>query len=188
MMENSLDAGAANIAVTVDRGGLDMMQIRDDGSGIRREDLPILCERFTTSKLREFSDLESIATYGFRGEALASISHVARSLQVVTKTAEDPCGHRCEYRDGRPLSAAAPSAANRGTQITVEELFHSAPARMRAMRNSAADEFHRVADVVAKYAIHNAGMESPNFTFIPFFKNLVSRRCVQPEEVGRPLS
>ncbi|KAJ5148020.1 uncharacterized protein N7443_000393 [Penicillium atrosanguineum] len=181
LIENAVDAGSTSIEVLIKDGGLKLLQITDNGHGIdvsrhliltdmedptdflKRDDLPILCERFTTSKLKEFEDLSSIGTYGFRGEALASISHIAH-LTVTTKTAGSSCAWRAHYGDGKLVPAkpgqnAAPkaTAGRGGTQITVEDLFYNIPTRRRAFR-SASEEYAKILDVVGRYAVHCSGV------------------------------
>lgn len=153
MIENSLDAKSTSIQVVVKVGGLKSLQIQDNGTGIRREDLDIVCERFTTSKLQKFEDLSSIDTYGFRGEALASISHVAH-LTITTKTKQDKCAYKASYEDGKLKGTIKPCAANQGTQITVEDLFYNVPLRKQSLK-APNEEFQRISDVVSKYAVHN---------------------------------
>jgi DNA mismatch repair protein MLH1 len=98
-----------------------MMQIQDNGTGIHKDDLAMCCERFTTSKLRKIEDLDTIASYGFRGEALASITHVAR-LTLTTKTKDDPVASKATYLDGVMKDMKA-CAGNIGTIITVSCLW-----------------------------------------------------------------
>lgn len=154
LIENSLDAKSTKIQITVRDGGLKLLQITDNGTGIQKEDLDIVCERFTTSKLSKFEDLTKISTYGFRGEALASISHVAH-LTIVTKVSGSPCGYRASYTDSKLKGPPKPCAVEKGTQIIVEELFYNVPTRRNALK-SPTEEYNKVLDVVKKYAIHNS--------------------------------
>ncbi|KAG1235452.1 hypothetical protein G6F68_001886 [Rhizopus microsporus] len=163
LIENSLDAGSTQIQISIKDGGLKLLQIQDNGHGIRKEDMTIVCERFTTSKLSKFEDLSQIATYGFRGEALASISHVAH-VTITTKTADSPCAYRASYSDGklvpaRPGQSADPKpcAGNNGTQITAEDLFYNVPTRRKALK-SASEEYNKILDITTRYAVHNSGV------------------------------
>jgi DNA mismatch repair protein MLH1 len=179
LIENAVDAGSTLIEVVAKEGGLKLLQITDNGHGInvsppssfrlihtkfsKKEDLAILCERFTTSKLKAFEDLASIGTYGFRGEALASISHIAH-LSITTKTKDSTCAYRAHYESGRLAPAKPgqsadpkPTAGRQGTQITVEDLFYNVPTRRRAFR-SAAEEYNKILDVVGRYAVHCDGV------------------------------
>lgn len=163
MLENSIDAKSTSVEVLVKEGGIKLLQITDNGSGIEKEDLPILCERFTTSKLSTFEDLNSIETYGFRGEALASISHIAH-LSVTTKTESSSCAWKAVYSNGelvppKPNDSVDPKpvAGKKGTQITVEDLFYNVPSRLRALKSSS-DEFGKILDVIGRYAVHTEGV------------------------------
>ncbi|KAL9091159.1 MAG: hypothetical protein Q9159_001576 [Coniocarpon cinnabarinum] len=159
LIENAVDAGSTSLEILVKDGGLKLLQITDNGHGIDRDDLPILCERFTTSKLQSFEDLSNIGTYGFRGEALASISHIAH-LTVTTKTKATSCAFKAKYSGGKLTPGARnpePCAGRQGTQITVEDLFYNVPTRRRAFR-SASEEYSKILDMVGKYAVHCAGV------------------------------
>ncbi|KAK1276725.1 DNA mismatch repair protein MLH1 [Acorus gramineus] len=116
LVENSLDAGSTSVSVSVKDGGLKLILVSDNGHGIRYEDLPILCERHTTSKLSEFEDLQTIKSMGFRGEALASMTYVGH-VTVMTITEGQLHGYRVSYKDGVMENDPKPCAAVKGTQI-----------------------------------------------------------------------
>lgn len=151
-----MDAKSTSISVITKAGGLKLLQIQDNGTGIRKEDLSIVCERFTTSKLENFDDLTKISTYGFRGEALSSITHVAQ-LSIQTKTKTEVCAYKAEYKDGKLKADPKPCAGNQGTVITVEDLFYNVPQRRNALK-APNEEFQKIYDVVSKYAIHNSSI------------------------------
>ncbi|KAH3672706.1 hypothetical protein WICMUC_004112 [Wickerhamomyces mucosus] len=168
LLENSIDAGSTIIEILAKDGGIKLLQITDNGSGIDENDLPILCHRFTTSKLTKFEDLTSIETYGFRGEALASISHIAH-LSVLTRTRKSSCGWKAIYSDGELTQQNGsndpiPAAGKIGTTFTIEDFFYNVPSRLRALK-TANDEFTKILDVIGRYAIHcnNVGFSCKKF-------------------------
>jgi DNA mismatch repair protein MLH1 len=165
-VENSLDAGSTLIQVTCKEGGMKSFSITDNGCGIHKDDLSIVAERFTTSKLSHFNgttislDLSRIQTYGFRGEALSSITHVAH-MTMTTRTAESPCAYKAQFSNGKMVSIKKgvspepkPIAGNVGTTILVEDLFYNVLTRKKALKNTG-EEYNKILDVLQKYAVHN---------------------------------
>lgn len=151
LVENSLDAGARRIDLEVEDGGVKLIRVRDDGSGIAKDDLPLALSRHATSKIAELSDLESVASLGFRGEALASISSVSRlCLSSATEDAESAWAARSE---GRDMSAVLePVAHPRGTTVEVRDLFFNTPARRKFLRTEKT-EFGHLDEVMKRQAL-----------------------------------
>ncbi|MBB3060980.1 DNA mismatch repair endonuclease MutL [Microbulbifer rhizosphaerae] len=151
LLENSLDAGATRLEVDVDSGGIKRIRIRDNGKGIDKEDLALALARHATSKIHALEDLESVATLGFRGEALASISSVAR-LQLTSSRDESGKGWQVSA-EGREMQAQlAPAAHPRGTTVDVRDLFFNTPARRKFLRTEKT-EFNRIDDTVKRLAL-----------------------------------
>ncbi len=150
LLENSLDAGATRIVIAVEGGGRKLIRIADDGSGMVRDDALLAFERHATSKLRSSDDLLSIATLGFRGEALPSIASIAR-VEMVTRAAGESSGTRMEIAGGKLLlceDAGAPA----GTTLTVRDLFFNTPARRKFLKSETTELAH-VTALVTHYAL-----------------------------------
>lgn len=150
LVENSLDAGARRIQIEVERGGIGLIRVTDDGAGMAPKELPLALERHATSKIRSLADLERIATLGFRGEALPSIAAVSR-FSLTSRTADSPHAWRVEAQDGG-LSEPLPAPHPPGTQVSVRELFYNTPARRKFLR-SERTEFDHLARVVLQLAL-----------------------------------
>jgi DNA mismatch repair protein MutL len=148
LLENALDAGAARIRVEVEAGGRKLIRIVDDGIGMNRDDALLAFERHATSKLRTADDLLSIATLGFRGEALPSIASVAR---VKLETSDGETGTRIEIAGGKMLHVED-AALVRGTTISVSDLFFNTPARRKFLRAESTELSH-VTALVTHYAL-----------------------------------
>jgi DNA mismatch repair protein MutL len=152
LVENSLDAGAKRIEVYLERGGKALIRITDDGAGIAADEVELAVQRFATSKLLEAGDLERIASYGFRGEALASAAEVSE-LQIETQQKDSESGVRLRIKAGR-ITERKEIVRTPGTTITVRNLFFNLPAR-RAFLKSDPYERRLALDVVRTYALLN---------------------------------
>ncbi|MCI0409363.1 MAG: DNA mismatch repair endonuclease MutL, partial [Acidobacteria bacterium] len=150
LVENSLDAGAGSVRVELSRGGLGLIRVLDDGCGMDREDLVLALERHATSKIGAIEDLATLATLGFRGEALPSIASVS---QTVLDSAPDDSGrgYRIEVEGGHPGEVVAVGHP-RGTSVAVRNLFFNTPARRKFLR-SEATETEQVLDAVSRAAL-----------------------------------
>ena len=142
LVENSLDSGAGRIEIDVDRGGIGLIRVRDDGCGIPADELAVAVSRHATSKIASLDDLESVTTLGFRGEALPSIGSVSR-LRIVSHPADAEHGAEIGV-DGAVLTPVRPAAHPLGTTIEVRELFYNVPARRKFVRSDSTELGHIV--------------------------------------------
>jgi DNA mismatch repair protein MutL len=150
LVENSIDAGATEISVWVEKSGTSLIRVSDNGEGMAPEDMALAVERHSTSKLRTEEDLFRIATLGFRGEALPSIGSVAK-LDMVSRPATAPTGQRLRVDGGRKEKVHAAGAAL-GTIVEIRELFFNTPARRKFLK-SPATELSHICDVVNRMAL-----------------------------------
>ncbi|WP_299998941.1 DNA mismatch repair endonuclease MutL [uncultured Cedecea sp.] len=151
LVENSIDAGATRIDIDIERGGAKLIRIRDNGCGIKQEELALALARHATSKIASLDDLEAIISLGFRGEALASISSVSR-LILTSRTAEQNEAWQA-YAEGRDQDVTVKPAAHPvGTTLEVLDLFYNTPARRKFMRTEKT-EFNHIDEIVRRIAL-----------------------------------
>jgi DNA mismatch repair protein MutL len=150
MLENSLDAGATRIKVSVEAGGKKLIQVTDNGCGMVRDDAMLAFERHATSKIKNTEDLLSIATLGFRGEALPSIASVSR-LRLETRAEEEAAGTVVEINGGK-IARVEEAGLPLGTSITVRDLFFNTPARKKFLKAESTELSH-IASLVTHYAL-----------------------------------
>ncbi|MEE2729815.1 MAG: DNA mismatch repair endonuclease MutL [Pseudomonadota bacterium] len=151
LLENSLDAGSRRLDVEVEQGGVKLIRVRDNGSGVEKEDLPLSIARHATSKIHDLDDLEGVATLGFRGEALASISSVSR-LNLTSSPDDSGAGWSVQA-EGRDMEAVIlPAAHPQGTTVEVRDLFFNTPARRKFLRTEKT-EFSHLEEVLKRLAL-----------------------------------
>jgi DNA mismatch repair protein MutL len=152
LLENSIDAGATELEIDIEQGGVRLIRIRDNGGGIQREDLSLALERHATSKIRTLDDLERVSTLGFRGEALPSIASVSR-LRLVSRASG------AEHAWGIDTGGqSAPASHPQGTTVEVKDLFFNVPARRKFMR-SEKTEFAHVHGLIRRFALSCPGVQ-----------------------------
>ena len=160
LVENSIDAGAKNITIEIKDGGTTFMQVADDGHGIEEDDIKSAFLPHATSKIKEATDLDSIATLGFRGEALASIASVSK-VSVVSKTAESELGSKIVVEGGK-FGDVQKLSSSTGTVMTVQDLFYCVPARAKFLKKNKTEE-QEITNIVTRTILAHPEI---NFTYI----------------------
>jgi len=155
LMENSLDARATEISVSVERSGSSLIRVTDNGEGMMPEDLALAVERHSTSKLKNEDDLFCIATLGFRGEALPSIASVSKTT-IISRPPEAAFGHQLLIEGGKKVEAKAAACAA-GTTVEIREIFYNVPARRKFLK-APATELSHICDVFNRMALVNPGV------------------------------
>ena len=150
LMENSIDAGAKRITVEIQNGGVTFLRVTDDGCGMEKDDLPVAIRRHATSKIKDASDLDTIITLGFRGEALAATCAVSK-VRIISKPHDAPIGAMLEVNAGNIVSLSERGASD-GTTVIVEDLFMNVPARRKFLKKDVTEAM-AVTSVVEKVAV-----------------------------------
>lgn len=153
LVENAIDAGASEVEVALEQDGLQCMEVRDNGSGIAEKDHQAVTLKHYTSKLRDFSDLDSVGTLGFRGEALSSLCALCHSLRITTRTDEADTAVTLSYDKDGMLTGKSHTTRPVGTTVRVEEIFSSAPVRRQALLKSRKKEYYKLVALVQQYAV-----------------------------------
>lgn len=169
LVENSLDAGSTDITVELSKGGMALIRIRDNGSGIHPDDLSLALERHATSKISSFDDLEHVASLGFRGEALASIAAISR-LKIATSIEHAESGFAVIADGGHITERNIPVSHPQGTTIDVSDLFYNTPARRKFLRTERT-EFQHVEKILQRLALSRFRV---GFTLIHNDKTILS--------------
>ncbi len=151
LIENSLDAGASQIDLEIEKGGVALIRVRDNGAGIHPDDIPLALSRHATSKISSLDDLTAVASLGFRGEALPSIGSVAR-LKVISRYLDESQGWQFAVNAGEADVEPSPAAHPQGTTIEVRDLFYNTPARRKFLK-AERTEFNHLEDVVRRIGL-----------------------------------
>lgn len=167
LIENSIDSGATDIRIEVEKGGKKLIRVSDNGCGMDREDASLSFVKHSTSKIHRLEDIENVITMGFRGEALSSICAVSK-LELITKTKEGLAGTKVVVHGGK-LIGISDAGAPDGSSITVEELFFNTPARKKYLKSDSTELAH-IVDIVTKNAL---GHNDVSFTLLHNGKELV---------------
>ena len=155
LVENSIDAGAKNITVEIKNGGISYIRITDDGSGIMPDDMEIAFERHATSKIRKADDLDTVKSMGFRGEALASIAAIAK-VELVSRTEQNDIGYKIEILGGDIIDKHE-EGCQKGTTITVKELFYNTPVRYKFLKKDFTESGY-IEDTITRIALANSNV------------------------------